>query len=95
MSRRIVPRRWVIVESIWKVTKLIPLQLRHFHKGWEKEQEAKKIELRQMEDSLIRAKKEVEKQSSKLKEPPSTAGGSDYENLKVRISQTCILAVMC
>lgn len=48
-----------------------------------------------MEDSLLRAKKEVEKQAAKLKEAPSTAGGSDYENLKVRISQTRILAIMC
>ena len=71
---------------IWRVNKLMFLQLRHCHKGWEKEQEAKKMELRQMEDSLIRAKKEVEKQAAKLKEAPPTAGGSDYENLKVRIS---------
>ncbi|KAJ3567584.1 hypothetical protein NP233_g6273 [Leucocoprinus birnbaumii] len=58
--------------------------LRHVHKEIEKSfAEVKKQELRQLEDSLIRAKKDVERQAARMKEAATTTpGSSDLENLK-------------
>jgi len=59
--------------------------LRHKHKDFEKNwAEQKKQELRQIEDGLIKARKEVERQAARMKEAVTTTpGSSDIENLKV------------
>ncbi|KAL9711593.1 E3 ubiquitin-protein ligase bre1 [Leucoagaricus gongylophorus] len=58
--------------------------LRHKHKDFEKGwAEQKKQELRQIEDGLIKARKEVERQAARMKEAVTTTpGSSDIENLK-------------
>ncbi|KXN91035.1 E3 ubiquitin-protein ligase BRE1 [Leucoagaricus sp. SymC.cos] len=55
---------------------------RHVHKEFEKLTEGKKIELRQLEDSLYRAKKEAERHATRVKDAATTSGNSDVENLK-------------
>ena len=67
-------------------------QLRHKHKDFEKTwAEQKKQELRQIEDGLIKAQKEVERQAARMKEAVTTTpGSSDIENLKV-----CKLSLNC
>jgi hypothetical protein len=65
---------------------LIWLQLRNACKNVQQEHEAKRTELRQLEDELIRSKRDLERQMARAKETATTtAESSEAENLKVCI----------
>ncbi|KAF9454051.1 BRE1-domain-containing protein [Macrolepiota fuliginosa MF-IS2] len=81
-SQRHHERQYAEAFSKVEVEKSKTDALRHFHKNWESQYEGKKTELRQLEDSLIRARKEMERQTTKMKDSGSTAESSDVENLK-------------
>lgn len=91
----IEPSMWVFAYITYPCSvSLIELQLKNAYKDSQQEQEGKRAELRQLEDELIRSKRDLERHTTRLKETGTTAESSEAENLKVCVIHRLHVIVM-